>query len=44
MLANGAIEGFKVPGGFKRYYAAEFITSVIGFNINIFLGACPFES
>ena len=36
MLANGAMEGFKVPGGSKHYYATEFMASVVSFDINIF--------
>ena len=35
ILADGAKEGFKVPGGAKRYYAAEFMACVVGFNIKI---------
>jgi hypothetical protein len=35
MLANGAKERFKVPGGCKRYYAPEFMASGVSFDIEI---------
>jgi hypothetical protein len=35
MLANGAMEGFKVTGGSKRYYTPEFMASFVSFDIEI---------